>query len=90
MRHERCTMWCRRDKGCCSLCLSPQILSAITGTASSFGLSASSDDTTQTNAVGSICTGITSLNAIAASTVDINEMILNPLERDWWMVTGDW
>jgi len=49
----------RRARNSCSVCYSPQIASIVTGTASSFGLSAGSVTDAQTSAVGSFCTGNT-------------------------------
>merc|ERR1711936_264962 len=51
----------RRARSYCSVCYSPEISSTTTGTAASFGISAGSVAATQTNAIGSICTGVTTL-----------------------------
>ena len=57
----------RRGRNSCSVCYSPQIV----GTApahSSFGLSAGSVIAIMTSAIGSSCTGVTTLNPAVAST----------------------
>ena len=56
---QRYDICIRRASGKCSLCLSPYIHSSSTGTATSFGLGAGSSDPTQTGAIGSQCSGIT-------------------------------
>ena len=65
----------RRARTSCSICYSPQIFSNTPGTASSYGLSAGSDAATQTNAIGSSCTGVTVLNAIAASNLGFGDYL---------------
>ena len=50
----------RRTRNYCSVCFSPQ----ITG---SYGLSAGGTGPTQINAIGSLCTGVTTLNPAAGS-----------------------
>jgi len=57
----------RRARSYCSICYSPQITSTTTGTAASYGLGAGSVDATQTNAIGSSCTGVTVLSTTAAT-----------------------
>ena len=66
----------RRTRGYCSVCYSPQIVPAITGAAaattegSSFGVGAASVPlATLTSATGTICTGVTSINAIAPAAL---------------------
>ena len=59
----------RRARSYCSVCYSPQIISTTTGTASSYGVSASSLGPAQTGALGSYCTGITTLSATNTATV---------------------
>merc|ERR1711983_725654 len=56
----------RRARGYCSLCFSPEITSTTTTNAASFGISAGSVAAIQTAASGSHCTGVTTINAIAA------------------------
>merc|ERR1711874_260111 len=58
----------RRARNYCSVCYSPQIVAAAPAL-SSFGVSAGSVGPAQTNAIGSSCTGVTTLNAIAGSTL---------------------
>merc|ERR1712165_155129 len=58
----------RRARSYCSVCYSPQIVAAAPAL-SSFGVSAGSVGPAQTNAIGSSCTGVTTLNAIAGSTL---------------------
>ena len=58
----------RRARSYCSVCYSPQIISTTTGTASSYGVGASSLGPAQTGALGSYCTGLTTLSATATST----------------------
>ena len=65
----------RRARGYCSVCYSPQILSTSTGTRSSYGVGASSLGPAQTAAVGSSCTGITTLNAINTNTVGLGDYL---------------
>jgi len=50
----------RRYRGYCSICYSPYITS--TTTQSSYGIGASSLNPAQTAAVGSVCTGVTTIN----------------------------
>jgi len=57
----------RRARSSCSICYSPQVISAITGTASSYGLSASSLGPAATAAAGSVCTGVTTIVAGATA-----------------------
>jgi len=56
----------RRARDSCSVCFSPEISSAIDATASSFGLSAGSVGATQTSAIDSFCTGLTTGTGPAA------------------------
>merc|ERR1712203_1067090 len=53
----------RRARSYCSICYSPQVFSTTTGTASSYGLSASGDPTgaAAIAAAGALCTGVTTL-----------------------------
>ena len=53
----------RRTRNYCSVCYSPQ----ITTPTGSYGLSAGSIPGAQTNALGSLCTGVTTLNPAAGS-----------------------
>ena len=50
----------RRARKYCSICYSPQsgATPAISGAAASYGISSGSDDATQTNAIGSVCSGV--------------------------------
>merc|ERR1712048_559344 len=50
----------------CSICYSPQTASTTSGSASSYGVSAGSVDATQTNAIGSHCTGVNVLHPAPA------------------------
>merc|ERR1719510_2516971 len=61
----------RRARSYCSVCYSPQISSTTTGTAASFGVSAGSVAATQTSAVGSTCTGVTTLSTTIGSNVGL-------------------
>jgi len=61
----------RRARKYCSICFSPQSgLPAIAGTAASYGVSSGSDDATQTNAIGSLCTGVNVINPAPATATD--------------------
>ena len=55
----------RRARGYCSLCFSPEITGAAAIEATSFGVSAGNPNTenSMTSAVGSLCTGVTSIVA---------------------------
>merc|ERR1719242_2715654 len=53
----------RRARNYCSVCYSPQIVAAAPAL-SSFGVSAGSVGPAQTNAIGSSCTGVTTLNGV--------------------------
>jgi hypothetical protein len=63
----------RRARSSCSICYSPQIYT--TTAASSFGLSAGSDAAIQTGAIGSSCTGVTTLSATAADNVGLGDYL---------------
>merc|ERR1712117_872310 len=65
----------RRARSYCSVCYSPQIISTTTGTASSYGLSAGSIAAIQTGAIGSSCSGVTTLSAIAANNVGLGDYL---------------
>merc|ERR1711936_9253 len=65
----------RRARSYCSICYSPQILSTTTGTASSYGLSAGSIAAIQTNAIGSVCTGTTTLSTTIGSNVGLGDYL---------------
>ena len=65
----------RRTRGYCSLCFSPEITSTTTTNAASFGISAGSVAAIQTAASGSHCTGVTTINAIAASNVGYGDYL---------------
>merc|ERR1719512_35679 len=65
----------RRARSYCSVCYSPQIISTTTGTASSYGVGASSLGPAQTGAIGSHCAGITTLNAINTNTVGAGDYL---------------
>ena len=65
----------RRARSYCSVCYSPQISSTTTGTAASFGVSAGSVAATQTNAIGSICTGVTTLSTTIGSNVGLGDYL---------------
>ena len=56
----------RRTRSYCSVCFSPYISSAITGTASSYGVGGSSVGPANTAAIGVFCTGITTQPNAAA------------------------
>jgi hypothetical protein len=58
----------RRTRSYCSVCYTPYIISTADGTGSSYGLSSGSVAATQTNAIGSICNGVTIVGSAAAST----------------------
>ena len=58
----------RRARTYCSVCFSPQ----ITG---SYGLSAGSIAGTQTNAIGSACTGVTTLGAAAPALLGLGDYL---------------
>ena len=60
----------RRARGYCSLCFSPEITGNAAIEATSFGVSAGHPATepASTSAVGSVCTGVTSI--LAAETTD--------------------
>ena len=59
----------RRARGYCSVCFSPQIHTTPATAAASYGVSAAGDAGTPAlqNAVGSACTGVTTLNPAVAS-----------------------
>ena len=59
LMNQHYDMCIRRARSYCSFCLSPQIISTTTGTASSYGVSAGSNAPAPKNAIGSVCTGIT-------------------------------
>ena len=60
LSHQYYDICFRRQRGYCSLCLSPEIAPASsTKTASSYGLGSSSDADTSKSAVGDKCTGLT-------------------------------
>ena len=65
----------RRARSYCSICYSPEITSTTTGTAASFGISAGSVAATQTNAIGSICTGVTTLSTTIGSNVGLGDYL---------------
>ena len=58
----------RRTRSYCSICYTPAVISTITGTSSSYGLSAGSDAPAQKSAIGAKCTGVTIVGSAAAST----------------------
>jgi len=55
----------RRQRGYCQFCITPQIASTTATEASSYGLGSSSDGAAMKAAVGSVCTGITTHEAMA-------------------------
>ena len=57
------------------MCFSPEITSTTTTNAASFGISAGSVAAIQTAASGSHCTGVTTINAIAASNVGYGDYL---------------
>merc|ERR1712029_583929 len=59
----------RRARGYCSLCFSPEITSTTTTNAASYGLSGGASGPAQQSAVGSSCSGITTINPTAGSQV---------------------
>merc|ERR1712173_500253 len=61
----------RRARSYCSVCYSVAIHSAITGTASSYGVGQSSDGAAQKQAAGKACTGITTQPATIATTASV-------------------
>ena len=63
----------RRARSYCSICYSPEIYS--TTTVNSFGLSAGSVAATQTAAIGSWCTGLTTLSTTAASNAGFGDYL---------------
>merc|ERR1712001_4108 len=65
----------RRARSYCSVCYSPEITSTSTGTAASFGISSGSVAATQTNAIGSICTGVTTLSTTIGSNVGLGDYL---------------
>jgi len=58
----------RRTRSYCSICYTPQIISSITGTGSSYGVSAGSNAAAQKSAIGSLCNGVTIVGSAAAAT----------------------
>merc|ERR1712203_957609 len=65
----------RRARSYCSVCYSPGITSTTTGTAASYGLSAGSIAAIQTNAIGSVCTGTTTLSTTIGSNVGLGDYL---------------
>jgi hypothetical protein len=65
----------RRARSYCSVCYSPEISSTTTGTAASFGISAGSVAATQTNAIGSICVGTTTLSTTIGTNVGLGDYL---------------
>ena len=65
----------RRARSYCSICYSPSITSTTTGTAASYGLSSGSVAATQTNAIGSICTGVTTLSTTIGDNVGLGDYL---------------
>merc|ERR1719216_381226 len=65
----------RRARSYCSICYSPSITSTTTGTAASYGLSAGSVAAIQTNAIGSVCTGVTTLSTTIGSNVGLGDYL---------------
>merc|ERR1712079_578627 len=63
----------RRARSYCSICYSPEIYS--TTTVNSFGLSAGSVAATQTAAIGSWCTGLTTLSTTAPSNAGFGDYL---------------
>ena len=65
----------RRARGSCSVCYSPQISS--TTAASSFGVSAAGEAGTPAlqNAIGNVCTGVTTLNPAVASNKGLGDYL---------------
>jgi len=59
----------RRSRSYCSVCYTPYIISSITGTSSSYGLSAGSNAGTQKSAIGSVCTGVTIVASASTATL---------------------
>merc|ERR1719284_1851172 len=65
----------RRARSYCSICYSPSITSTTTGTAASYGVSAGSIAAIQTNAIGSVCTGVTTLSTTIGSNVGLGDYL---------------
>ena len=55
----------RRTRGSCSLCFSPEITSTTTSVAASYGVGGSATGPAQQSAVGSSCSGVTTINPAA-------------------------